>query len=42
MPAVELRQLTKVFSGVKALEGVSLTIERGELFCLMGPNGAGK
>ncbi|MBI3088572.1 MAG: ABC transporter ATP-binding protein [Candidatus Omnitrophica bacterium] len=42
MPAVELRQLTKVFSGVKALEGVSLTIERGELVCLMGPNGAGK
>jgi ABC-2 type transport system ATP-binding protein len=35
--------LSKVYaSGFKALDGVDLTIKRGEIFALLGPNGAGK
>ncbi len=41
-PAVELRGLTKHYPNVKALNGVDLTVERGEFFALLGPNGAGK
>jgi ABC-2 type transport system ATP-binding protein len=41
-PAVEIRGLTKHFPNVQALNGVDLTVERGEFFALLGPNGAGK
>ena len=34
--------ITKTFPGVKALDGVSLTVERGTVHALMGENGAGK
>jgi ABC-2 type transport system ATP-binding protein len=34
--------LTKRYGGQTALEGLNLTIERGEVFCLLGANGAGK
>jgi ribose transport system ATP-binding protein len=34
--------ITKKFSGVKALDGVDLTLERGEVHALVGENGAGK
>jgi ABC-2 type transport system ATP-binding protein len=41
--AVETRALTKCYaSGVQALAGVDLDIERGEIFALLGANGAGK
>src|ERR1035437_7176679 len=40
--AIELKNLTKDYGNVKALNSVSLTIERGELFGLIGPDGAGK
>jgi ABC-2 type transport system ATP-binding protein len=44
MPAIlSIEALGKQYkSGHKALEGVDLSIERGEIFALLGPNGAGK
>lgn len=41
-PSVELRGLTKGFSGVTALNGASLTTYPGEVHALLGENGAGK
>ena len=41
-PAVELRGIVKTFPGVVANDGVELTVERGEIHCLLGENGAGK
>ena len=41
--AIEATDLVKTFKGgVKALEGVSLAVEKGTVFGLLGPNGAGK
>ena len=37
-----MRQITKEFSGVKALNGVSLSVEDDEIHALVGENGAGK
>ncbi len=39
---VEVRDLRKSFGELTAVDGVSLDIERGEIFGLLGPNGAGK
>jgi ABC-2 type transport system ATP-binding protein len=41
-PAIEVVGLTKHYGAVRALDGVSLTVEAGEVFGLLGPNGAGK
>jgi ABC-2 type transport system ATP-binding protein len=39
---LEIRDLSKSFGGRRALDGVSLDLERGEVLGLLGPNGAGK
>lgn len=41
-PVLELRQVSKSFPGVKALDKVSLAIGKGEVLGLIGENGAGK
>jgi ABC-2 type transport system ATP-binding protein len=41
-PAIQVEQVSKRYGTLHALDGVSLTIERGEFFGLLGPNGAGK
>ena len=42
-PAVEVRGLSKHYpNGVRAVDAVSLTVERGEVYGFLGPNGAGK
>jgi ABC-2 type transport system ATP-binding protein len=40
--AVEVSDLVKTFGGLRALDGISLRIQRGEIFGLLGPNGSGK
>ncbi|MDC9720651.1 MAG: ABC transporter ATP-binding protein [Gammaproteobacteria bacterium] len=41
--ALEIDQLHKAYdNGFKALNGISLQVERGDFFALLGPNGAGK
>ena len=43
LPAlIEARNISKHFGSVVALAGVSLSIARGEVLCLLGDNGAGK
>ena len=39
---LEMRQIDKVFPGVKALSNVDFTLRAGEIHSLMGENGAGK
>jgi ABC-2 type transport system ATP-binding protein len=42
VPAVEAVDLTKQYGRVRALDGLTMTVARGEVFGLLGPNGAGK
>jgi ABC-2 type transport system ATP-binding protein len=42
MPVIETRAVHKHYGRIQALRGVSVTIERGEIFGLLGRNGAGK
>ncbi|MGC5583744.1 multiple monosaccharide ABC transporter ATP-binding protein [Ornithinimicrobium sp. W1665] len=39
---LQMRDITKTFPGVKALENVSLDVRRGEIHAICGENGAGK
>src|SRR5690625_3675083 len=41
-PLLQMRGIVKQFPGVRALDGVDLTVEAGEVHCLLGQNGAGK
>jgi ABC-type Fe3+/spermidine/putrescine transport system ATPase subunit len=41
-PVLEFRAVVKRFGSVKALDGVSFSVEPGEVFTLLGPSGCGK
>jgi ABC-2 type transport system ATP-binding protein len=40
--AIAVRGLRKAYGGAPAVDGVDLSVRRGEVFALLGPNGAGK
>src|SRR5437868_9084493 len=42
MADVEVEKLTKRFGDFLAVDGLSFTVDHGEVFGLLGPNGAGK
>src|SRR5215469_10091708 len=42
MLLLELRQLVKDFPGHRAVDGISLSLERGGFYSLLGPSGCGK
>ena len=39
---IEAKELRKSFGDLKAVDGISLTVPRGEVLGFLGPNGAGK
>ncbi|MEU6241491.1 sugar ABC transporter ATP-binding protein [Streptomyces sp. NPDC047024] len=41
-PLLSMTGITKAFPGVRALDGVDLDVQEGEVHCLLGQNGAGK
>ncbi|GAA4698592.1 hypothetical protein GCM10023226_41480 [Nocardioides nanhaiensis] len=42
MTAIELRDVVKTFGAVRALDGLDLVVEPGEVHAFLGPNGAGR
>ncbi|MGJ5831199.1 sugar ABC transporter ATP-binding protein [Streptomyces ossamyceticus] len=42
LPLLTMSGITKSFPGVRALDGVDLDVQAGEVHCLLGQNGAGK
>ena len=42
MADIEVRNITKKFGDFTAVDGISFSVEHGEIFALLGPNGAGK
>ena len=41
-PVIVIDQLVKSYGNVQAVRGISINVERGEIFGFLGPNGAGK
>jgi polar amino acid transport system ATP-binding protein len=42
VPMVDARGVCKNFGALKVLRGISLTVQRGQVMCLVGPSGSGK
>jgi ABC-2 type transport system ATP-binding protein len=42
MPAIEVEGLERAFGEVRAVEGIDLQVEEGQIYGFLGPNGAGK
>jgi branched-chain amino acid transport system ATP-binding protein len=42
MALLEIRHLVKLFGGVRAIDGLDLDVEEGQILSVIGPNGAGK
>ena len=42
MQAIRVTNLGKFYGTFEALKGISFTVEEGEIFGLIGPNGSGK
>ena len=42
VPAIEIHDLHKIYNGIHAVDGLSVTVPRGCFFGFLGPNGAGK
>ena len=40
--AIEVKDLKKYYKSIKAVDGVSFNVEKGDFFAFLGPNGAGK
>ena len=41
-PLVEMESVGKAYGAIRALEGINLTVNAGEVACVLGDNGAGK
>src|SRR3970282_98633 len=42
MPLLELEDMSKVFGGLPAVDGVNVGADEGEILAIVGPNGAGE
>jgi ABC-2 type transport system ATP-binding protein len=42
MPAIQVQDLVKTYGEVRAVDGISFSVDEGEIFGFLGPNGAGK
>ena len=42
MRAIQVRELTRDYNGLRAVDGITFAVEIGEIFGFLGPNGAGK
>jgi ABC-2 type transport system ATP-binding protein len=42
MPSIVVSDLKKSYGDIKAVDGISFTVEEKEIFGILGPNGAGK
>lgn len=39
---IETKNLTKIYNGLRAVDNISFSVKKGEIFAFLGPNGAGK